>query len=69
MKKPQITTTIGAAGIFNQFLIIFNDIKVISFWGHVKGMTCGELYLMLAPIVLYLWAIFHNEDVEIPRPQ
>jgi hypothetical protein len=65
MKKPQVTTTLGTAGIFNQFLIIFNDIKAVKFWDHITDMTCGEIYLMIVPIALYLWAILHDEDKDI----
>ena len=62
MNRPQITTTLGTAGLFTQFLMIFNDVRLTDFFSHLQDMTCGELYTMLAPIALYIWAIVHNED-------
>ncbi len=65
MKKPQVTTTQGSAGIFTQFLTVFNNVKAAEFWPYIKGMTCGEIYTIVMPIVLFAWAILHDEDKDI----
>ncbi len=65
MKKPQVTTTLGTAGIFTQFLTIFNNVPAVDFFEHIQDMTCGEIYTILAPIILFGWAIWHDEDKEI----
>lgn len=65
MKKPQVTTTLGTAGMFTQFLSVFNDVKAVNFFEYVAGMTIGEIYLVVAPIALFLWAILHDEDKDV----
>lgn len=62
MKKPQVTTTLGTAGIFTQFLTVFNNVRAVEFFNYLETMTCGDIYTIVAPIALYIWAICHNED-------
>ena len=62
MKKPQVTTNIGTAGLFTHFLTIFNDVKDVDFIPYLKAITIGEIYLALVPFLLFGWAIYHDED-------
>lgn len=65
MKKPQVTTALGTAGIFTQFLTVFNNVKAVDFLDYVQGMTCGEIYTIVMPIILFAWAIYHDEDKDV----
>ena len=66
MKRPQgnlqVSTGLGITGLYNQLLIVFKDVQITEFFTHLKGMGVDDLLVVLFPVILWLWAIIHNED-------
>lgn len=60
--KHQTTTHIGFYSIFGGFLNAFENTKLEDFSKVINDMTFGEVFSILIPFLVGLWAIFHNED-------
>jgi len=62
MKKAQQSTNIGILTILGGFLNAYYDVQIGDFLGTLDGLTFGAAYNILAPFVLGIWAIYHNEE-------
>lgn len=66
MKRPQgnlqVSTGLGITGLYNQLLIVFKDVQLSEFLPHLKGMGVDDLLVVIFPMILWVWAIIHNED-------
>ena len=61
-KTPQKTTALGLTGVFSQAFITLQHVKVGELLGYLTGLTYGDLFGIIGPLVLYIWAIIHNEE-------
>lgn len=62
MKTPQITTTTGTFGIFNQILLKFGDLTLLEIPSKMSIMTVADWLSVLGPIVFYIWCILFDEE-------
>lgn len=66
MKRPQgniqASTGLGITGLLNHVVFVFNEVKIDEFWKTVSSWTIDEIVVAIAPFVLFLWAIFHDEE-------
>ena len=60
--KPQTTTVLGTAGIFTQFLAVFNTVPLNQFMDTIEKMTVGQFFTVFFPFALWVWSIIHDED-------
>lgn len=62
MKRTQVTTNLGVISLFGGFLAIFQDVKVVDFFTVFNNLTYGDIMTMIAPFIVGLWAILHDES-------
>jgi len=60
--KHQTTTHMGMYSIFGGFLNAFENTKLENFGSALNDLTFGELFSIIIPFAIGLWAILHNED-------
>jgi len=60
--RHQTTTNIGIYSIFGVFLNVFEDTRLQQFQEVFSKLTFGELFSILIPFAIGIWAILHNED-------
>ena len=60
--RHQTTTHIGIYSIFGGFLNVFEDTRLQQFQEVFSKLTFGELFSILIPFAIGIWAILHNED-------
>ncbi len=60
--RHQTSTHIGIYSIFGGFLNVFEDTKLQQFQEVFSSLTFGELFSILIPFAIGIWAILHNED-------
>lgn len=61
MKLPQMSTTAGVFGIFNQLIIIFGPLTVQEIIPRLKVMTLEDLFFAFGPIIFYVWCVLFDE--------
>lgn len=60
--RHQTSTHIGIYSIFGGFLNVFEDTKLQDFRQVFSSLTFGELFSILIPFAIGIWAILHDED-------
>lgn len=58
---PQKTTVLGITGIYSQYFGLLKDVKVGELWPYLTSLTYGELFGIFAPLIVFIWAIIHDE--------
>lgn len=61
IQKPQTTSVLGYTGIFGQLFNILKDIQIGELWPYILTLSYGDLLTISAPIIVFLWAIIHDE--------
>jgi hypothetical protein len=60
-KTPQKTTALGLTGVFSQIFITLQHVQVGELFTYLSGLTYGDIFGMIGPLILFVWAIIHNE--------
>ncbi len=65
MEKPQVTTTMGVAGLSaaaTKLFALFGDYKLDEFGKAFENIGIADAGFAALGLIVSLYAIFHNED-------
>ena len=62
LPKTQVSTGGGALSILSGFLAIYQDVPITDFMIVFKALTFGEVTTMVAPFIIGIVLLIHNED-------